>query len=392
MHTRFIHPMHMRHLGRKEHIILSLLLRDFAMSMVEFFVPIFLLIEGYPLYMVGLYYMLEVMTRIFTQLAMPSIFSTIGVQNTLRASYFMSIPYIILLNYIGASDKVFVISAILAGVMHTMFWVSRHIDTASVVSKTKSTSQVGSIEIASSIMRIIAPFAGGAIAQYVSTQATLGVAFGVLISAALVISREAREEVSVKLQKPSISSAITRRNARAFVANIGVNYQIQATAYVWNIYMFLTIDNLGTLGAVLSFGNILYIGTVYTATRVAKPKWFIFAGLMGRIAAMLVRVGARSVVAVAGADTLGATAHGLFLSNYADAYYKNAGTDTDMKASIIATELFGDFGKLILWSLFTWGAVNLSIDDLASLIFITAIPMVGLIYLMFSIKDARVKS
>ncbi len=361
-------------------------MRDFGMSLVEIFIPIIFLIDGRPLYTIGLFYVLGATSRILTGFTLPSFYGRFGVQNALRVSLFLSIPYIILINYVSSSDAVFVVAALMSGIMHTLYWVSRHIDTIGVVSGKTSAAQLGSIEIASSIMRITAPFIGGVIAEYVSVEALFGVAFGIFIAAALTISREVKEEASYGYKKPDLMRAFTARNARPMVANLGMNYQVQAAVLIWPIVIYASVDNLGTVGGILAFGNIIYMILTYYSTRSKHRIRYMLIGITGRIIAFVLRIGATTVGRIVGTDIIGATSNGFYLSIYTDYYYRQAHKDKDTSANVIGMEIVGDVGKLLLWAAFTWGAINVDSSTMFSVIFILAIPMTALGYLMYPSK------
>lgn len=387
MYHLHFHPMHHRHLSHKQHLVAAFLLRDFGFSMVANFVPILLLLGGFPLYMVGVYFIISTTVRIITHFFLPRLYGSIGVQNTVRVSLFLSIPYIILLNFVGTSWSFLVITAIISGLMNTMFWVSRHLDMVHVVTKKRSTEQVSRYEIAAAILRIIGPFAAGIIGHYVSTDAMLAVAFGVFISAALLITQEAKIETSHKLIQPKLSKAFTNRNIAAHVANIGMNFQAQVSFLVWPTHIFLTFDNLSTVGGVLSLGQIFFVIMVYQASKATRKRLFYLAAISGRIASFLLRSIATTLGRVAGADVLGAVSMGTYLSLYLDNYYNQSRSDEDVAANVIAMEIVGDFGKLLLWLLFTSIVLSGLEDQVFSLIFIMAIPMVGLTYLMLPAKE-----
>ena len=389
MHLRMIHPLHTRHFGKREHILVSVLLRDFAQGLVDFFIPILLLIEGYDLYLIGFYYMLNGVARMLTHFATPQIMGSVGIQNTLRLSSIMAMPYIIGINYVGEFTTLLPIIAVYSGVMQSLYWGSRHIDMINVLKGKTSAQQVGNLEIAGSIMRIIAPFAGGLIAQYISAEALYGVVFGVLLSSALILTQDADKERKHQLPKIDLPKAFKRSNSRYFVANFAVNYQVQASTYVWPLVIYLTVSNIGTIGGVFAFGNLVYLGLVYLSTHSTHRLRYFVSGITIRIASFVLRVVANTPVQLYAADTTGALGHGMFLSLYVDAYYNQARKDEDAYANVLAKEIVGDIGKFAMWTMFTLATFNYSADAAFDLIFFIGIPMLGLTFLMIPPQKQR---
>ena len=374
MHLQTYHPPHLRHMSKREHIIIALLLRDFGSSMVTMFVPIILYVENYPLTWIGFYFVIQAFGRILTDLTLPAIFTKIGIHNTMRISLVMHFGFMIILNFIGVSELMVVFAALYAAIMYTLFWIPRHIDTLNIVSKKRSEQEIGNIEIGSAIMGISAPFLGGIIAEYLSIQLLFGVAFGVLFSASVVISREARAERRIK--KVDLGSAFKRAKLwRAQVAYFGSEVQSEIAFFIWPLFIFLTIDNIGTVGGIFAVGNLAYMGIIYaTARHGSKVVWFL-TGTVLRIVSFIGRAFTGNVFAATVSDQAGATANGFTYPVLIDDYYKRA-SDGDKIANIIAVELVGDFGKLFIWSAFTLAVANLPQDAAFDLIFIGAIPFI----------------
>ena len=383
MHRLHLHPIYARSMGRKQHIIASLLLRDFAFAMSDMFVPIILLIEGYPLYWIGLFYVVQSIVRICTELTLPAFFARYGVQNCLRMSFYLGIGYIVMLNYLGVSEYVVIFAGMYAGIMNTFYWIPRHIDTITVISNSssKSAQDVSKIEIGTTFMRTLAPFIGGLIAQYISIQVLFGVAFGILVSASFVISQEARSEKAKKYPKPDLRKAFSGHLTKAQIANFGMNFQSDLSGYVWPTFMYLSFTNLGAVGGVLSFTGIVYAGLVYRTGKAKERTLHFLAGISTRITSFVLRVAASTPLGVVVADVVGGVGHGFFIPLYMDEYYSQAKVE-DMHANVISMELIGDFGKLTLWSSFTWLTLNFSQGAAFDLIFILGIPAIGITMLM----------
>lgn len=373
-----------RKLGHKQHILIAILLRDFAISMIQFFVPIILLIDGYELYVVALFLALSALSGILTDLLLPRIIGALGVQNTLRLSFFLAIPYIIMLNFVSHSIATFILTATLAGAVNSCYWISRHIDTAKIIGKTKSEQQVGSLEIASALMRIIAPFIGGFIGEFSSTQTLIGVVFGILISASLVISQEAKiEKVSMR-HKPRLSTALTRNNIRPQLANYGINLQTHSSAYAWPILIYLSSSGLGKVGSILAFSSVAYIAFTFISSRAKQQTFYSYSGVIGRILVFIMAIVAKSIDVIAASSFLGSATHGLFLATYATDYYSRAKQNaSNLEANIISFELIGDFGKLTFCLILAVSSYYLRPETAIQLVFLASIPAVAISSLMF---------
>ena len=350
-HPHFLGRMH--HMGRREHIIISFLLRDFGFSMVEMFIPIIIITNGHPLYMVGYFYLLNAVGRLMTELMLPRIYGAYGIQNAMRASFILAVIYIGLLGFAMSSSILFIIAGLLSGVMNTLFWVSRHIDTISVISAKNSTSEIGTIQIASSIVAIIAPFIGGIVAEYISSEVLFAFTLGIFVSAALVVHKEAAEEMHQHRRRPQLLNVPTHKISGQLLANFAMNYQTQAAMLVWPIAIYYALDNIGTVGSIFAFNTIAYLALIYVSSRALHLHQFFLVGVFGRFISFILRIFAKNPFTIVFADFMGASGSGLYLSIYTDQYYRMCAKSKDTAAHVIAMEIAGDLGKLVLWSLFT---------------------------------------
>lgn len=367
----------LHHLGKNEHFIISIMLRDFGMMMIQLFVPIILLASGWSVQSVALFFTLGSLLRVSFHMVNPWLYRIFGMHHIIAASYFVGVLYIVSLNYIDSGVGGFMAAAILFALSNTLFWTARHIDTLSVVKGERSARKLSYLGIASTLLAISAPFIGGLIAEYASPQFLYVFVLGIMVAATMSIMNELSYERHHIAKSFRVHRVFTRRDYLGYFSNACMNFQTQTSGAVWPMFIFFSVSNFGTLGAIFAFSSLLVMAQYYLVGKSIHSLRFLYLGTVMRSTSLLVMPFANSLGAAISTDLYNSAGRGFLNVAYNEHYYHAAEHSANRSAYIFMTELFGEIAKLIMWAILAISAGLLANDPFVPLFVIAAILSLG---------------
>ena len=235
----------------------NIALRNFALSMVAIFVPIYLIELGYTVSTVLALFLVIFLTSIVLAPFVTKIISHVGVKHTIS----ISLPFL-LLNLLGFYLLQFLevplfLIAILGGLSTTLYFVPFNIDFVRSSHKEKTGREVGYLFAVSKISLALGPLVGA----FVISQFGFGTLFAVVISLiflsmlTLIKGKDMKSDDEFQFKYMLKGSHVKYFFAFFVQGILGV-----AEVIIWPIFVFLFIAGtaeIGVIGALLTAGSII---------------------------------------------------------------------------------------------------------------------------------------
>ena len=362
---------------KKSHVVLSMTLRQFAVTTSAIFVPLFLFDIGYSMQQVVLFFIAVQLMRAAMFYPAMQMVKRFGVHHTITISYFLAAIYMLSLYTAQFSQAGIWIALLFGPAMEVFYWGSSHIDIATVSSRKKMTKNVGLITSLQLLSMGVAPIVGGIVAATAGPGYTLLLSFGILILAAAAIHSEISEERHIiphkfRLVKPS------RELVRAMVGSFADNYTGWVANMIWPIYVFLLLGGFDTLGYIIGGGYVLGVIMIQLLQRFndSHPSIFKF-GIVYKSVMFPLRFLSTTQLGVIVANGLYSLVFPFYGVPYLSWYHKNA--KHDPVNYVFWVEVAGEIGKAMCW--LTFFVLLLLMSDLEAarytLLFATPVVYLG---------------
>lgn len=161
------------------------LLKNFSMTLIGVFIPIYIVSEGFSLYHAGLFIILSGITGLVISYPVSRIVSRIGFKHGLALAYLFIIPGLVVIQSLNLSLAVIVVSSLLYNtgrVLHNICLNSEFAVDSKSDSRGKDSSKMLSLP---SLSRVVAPLFGGIIFASAGFHLLLTVAIFVLLLSVL---------------------------------------------------------------------------------------------------------------------------------------------------------------------------------------------------------------
>lgn len=272
------------YLGREINLLyLHELLRNFGMSIIGVFIPIYIVSEGFSLYYAALFIIILGVVGVSFSYPLARFTSQFGFKHSLAASYVFVIPGLVMIRSLELSLLVIVVSSILYNlgrVIHNISLNSEFATDSKEESRDKDSGRMLSIP---NISRVIAPLLGGTIFAILSFQHLLVVSITILGLSILplALTKDHRDPFSYDIKKmiskdyldvlPLFTSRGIQEVSAVSVFGLFIYYLIGGTVDVGGARALdslgFTITGLITGRLVQKYGQskILTIGTIGAA-------------------------------------------------------------------------------------------------------------------------------
>lgn len=169
-------------IGREiDEIFIYELLKNFALTLVGVFIPIYIVSQGFSLFHAALFIVISGFTGILLSYPLSRLISRIGFKHGLAAAYLFILPGLVLIQKLELSLLVIVASSILYNVGRVLHNISLNSEFAVDSDEENRGSDSGKMLSLPSISRIVAPAIGGFIFASAGFQTLLLVAIGFLV-------------------------------------------------------------------------------------------------------------------------------------------------------------------------------------------------------------------
>lgn len=365
-------------------IYLAESLKNFGFSMINIFIPIYLLNLGYSLSQVALFYL--VYSGLHFALAIPA--GKLGAKFGFKYQILGSMPfYIIFFIMLFSLETIKISLYVLAttkAFAATFFWTGRHVLMAKFTDKGKRGSEISMNKIFKKILSLPGPLIGGYFLSFLNVHILLGVILIFLIFATIPFFFIKETKQKVKLNLRSIFKGFSR-NEKIVLINRGIDDAMEI--FVWPVYAFFYILNsyviLGAIKVIsklFSLISIYFSGKLFDKKGIKIVKW-------GGIASIIVWVGrflTYNPLSVYIIDSFRGISHPFIATSITAECYELANSKHNLINFIVVREMLIHIGRVMLFGL-VLVIGNLKLMLLMGIIY-------SLVYIKFNIKKGFTKS
>lgn len=343
-HIKFHHL----HYTEMNELYISLSLRAFSTGLVGIFVPIYLYLLDVPIVTIAGFFMLFYFAKSLMHILTAHLSARYGPKHILVVSYIVMFAYIMLLYNLPQQLELLWLAALVGGVADSLFWLSRHIDWATVAGKTKPTTQYSSLQIFSNIAMSMAPLIGGAVASTFGIGYTLLGAGAGLLLAAYPLVKTLEPVVPRKANVKPFRVAPWRHQ----VANAAMNFQTMVSIFFWPWFIFLIVKTYHGVGVIASASLLLLVITAWLLGRLGdkgKNSQVLKAGVGSRFMVHAARTAVQTFPAAMVVNVVGDITDMLTGTPYAMRFYEGA-RKYGIAAYLVDMEIAGDLTKGAAWA------------------------------------------
>jgi MFS family permease len=244
-------------------LYLSLLLRSFAISMISIFVPVYLLIEGFSLPDVLIFYIILNIATIILSPLTAILTSKIGVKHTLFISAPITILYFGLLHFLTEFNIPLYALAITGALAVALYWIPIHSDFARSGDKKHRGSQSATFILIPRMADIVAPLAGAIIVETYSFSILFAIISLITIGAMIPPLRSSDYKSKISWDWKKFSKKKIKLSSFMFYNG----FISEILKVVFPIFIFYNLGNLVALG---ELGSIFAVGTFIVTIAIGK--------------------------------------------------------------------------------------------------------------------------
>lgn len=247
----------------------SISLRQFGLSIVAIFIPIYLYTLGYPIRTIILYFIMVNLIQIIGDFTVGHIISRIGPKHVMMLSYPLLAINLFLLVTLGTYGWPLWLLALTTAISLSTFWVPYHDNFSKAKHKKSTGKEVGRFFILAEIAGALGPILGGVIAQKFGVEAGLIVAILIILVAItplLIKKKEIAKKRSFKMSNFSF-----KKNYKDMIAYGGLSLEGMTVQLIWPLFLFLFIGSYVEVGSIVTISMLVIIAlSIYMGKLIDK--------------------------------------------------------------------------------------------------------------------------
>lgn len=255
-----------------------------ALSLVSIYIPIYLLVQGFSLAQVILFYIIyHGAGLLFVFLGVVPLMNRAGLLRTFKLHYPLIISFFILLNLLPYFNIPIFLIAVIGGMASFTYWVPLNILLIKYSAKETMGSDLSKFLAFPKLFRILGPLSSALFIPLVGFWFVFLLAFVGLIASYLPLARIRQSAISVHITARNIFSKLRERKKLFFLE--GLDNILEESEWFWAIFVYVIIGSLsspGIVGGLEALGGAVFtliIGKL--ADR--KDKKLVFWALAGII-------------------------------------------------------------------------------------------------------------
>ncbi|HCU71150.1 MAG TPA: hypothetical protein DIC35_05380 [Candidatus Moranbacteria bacterium] len=267
---------------------------NFALGLISVFIPIYFYKLGYSISMILFFFLLNSLAFVLFSYAGVRVVSKIGVKHSMLLASATSIIFFIGMRFIDFYPMLFFALPVLRAFNMILYNYSFHLNFFRHSDKKDRGKEVSMIQASATSASMLSPFLGGLILKFTSFP-VLFIIGSLLILAAMIplfLSKDSYETLS--FDKKELFAGIFKRKNLSLVASFS-GYAIESWIgfIVWPIFLYITLFNFESVGAVTSLAAFLTFVIFYfmgkaTDKRDKRELLFVgtflyFFGWLGRV-------------------------------------------------------------------------------------------------------------
>jgi|SRR3989344_5291790 len=346
MHNRFFW-----HVARKEliQVYISMVLRDFAISLLSLFVPLYLYRElGYSLQQTLLFYIFyAVIFAICTPLA-AKFCSKYGVKHAVLLSVPLYLGFVSLLYVLSLVKISLLLVALLLGAALAFYWIGMHLIFYHASHRAHRGEEIGKLTSLTRLSTMFGPLLGGIIITSVGFWMVFALAAVILLASAVVLFFSKDNHVTYRFTARALAERKQWKNSLFFVSR---GASVIAESVIWPLFIFVILESyvsLGLVGFLVSGITALLVFLVGKYSDHASKRKIVRLITLPESAAWIVRAAVTTTSHVFGATIFAALTTGIREAPMAALEYDKA---KENPASYFVTrEIFINLGRILMLS------------------------------------------
>ena len=263
----FGHVLHHFFKNRElDELYVSIAIKSFAESMATIFVPIFLYQHGFGFKDIAFFYIIA-----YTMLFLVMPFGMIsckryGIKKTIFFGILFLIIYYTILNSV-ANGLPYGIPALIFGISGGLYWAGFHLDFTRSVDHKKEAREFSVLRIIAMVFSSIGPLVGSLFIKNLSYKVTFMIVSFLLIISTLPLFLSSDARISLrKINWKRIAKADRKEKAFSY---FGIGFLAAASVIFWPLVMFTVLEEIVSLGAILTGISVMMIAWYYIVGEIA---------------------------------------------------------------------------------------------------------------------------
>lgn len=350
-------------------VFLSRTVRSLAVSLVGFFVPIYIVNsyggnveDAFPLIIA--YFLVVYFFRLTLAIPAAKLVSYLGTKTSLVLAGFVNIAWLASLIFLDQSTAVLFASAILYGINSQIFFTSHHAHFSISTKKSKSSKQMSNVLIMRKVAASLGPLIGGVIATVYGFQYAL--IAGMLVTLISLLFLDIRHDLH--LNGFRLQNVFKDFNSKQGMALFGWGMQSFITLSAWPLFISLLIGSYDGIGLVVTASLLLSIVIMHLTGAhgsTSSEKRQLKLGSRASAGVHIFRAGASNPFLVGGINFLNDIAYSIIAVPFIDSYYSSAKRKKRTLSFIAGMEMMNSLGVLTMiligYVSFVYGSVQIAL-------------------------------
>ncbi len=265
------------------------LLKNFALSLIGVFIPVYIVSEGFGLPAAALFLIISGFTGITLSYPVSRIVARIGFKHSLAASYIFLIPGLASIRYFDLSILLIIFSSLMYNLGRLFHNLSMNSEFAVDSEDENRSSDSGKMLSLPNISRIIAPLAGGLIFAGLGFGELMMVTVFILLLSVIPLMRSEDHRDSMDYDLKNLLGKEYLKTVPLFIAR-GV--QANTAVAIFGLFVYMIIGGSIDVGGARALDSLGFVATGLLVGKYASninKKVFVAIGCTGAAASYLAR-------------------------------------------------------------------------------------------------------
>ncbi len=330
-----------------DELYLSVFLKSLAESLVNIFVPIYLLQLGYGIFDIAFYYLVYYLAvALFMPLGM-AFNSSLGVKKTMALGTTILLSGYYLLNNLDHNYGYYW-AALVLGISIGMYYAAFHVEFTRSTDKKEEGEELSILKVVVMFAAVIGPFVGSLFITELSFHFLFLIVGTLLFLSILPLFFSSDFKTSpTRLSFKDVAKADKKSKALSYQAN-GIISMV--TSIFWPIFIYTTLGTVTYLGGIVSGTSILMIFIVlFIGHLVDKDNRFaIWLGTFTHAPTWILRIFLLNPVGMFISNLLNSATLALMEISFGKIVYQHAEKSKNLAAYFIFRDFNLNFGRIIL--------------------------------------------
>ncbi len=363
-------------------IHLSHTLRNVALSVINVYIPIFLLSHGYSLSATILFFVVfHSIGVLFALFICPFLIRKWGLVALLKFNYPITIIFFILLNFLPNFPSLFWILAVAGGLSTFSYWIPMNILLIKHAETEKMGSDLANFYALPKAFSIIGPLISAMLIPFIGFWPVFVMVIMGLIFSYLPLKGIQNSEISSSFDFKITSIWSKIRERKSLFVLEGLDNILEESEWYWGIFVFLMIGSLhapGIVGSLEAMGGALF--AVFIGKRANRnTKTLILIASSGLIGAWMLRLFIENALSAYMITVVASFLMTMFLVSYFSMIYRSVKNQKE-EEFLILREIPTYVGRMIVF-----GTILITISN-QRLFFLLPIIAIILLLLVFLSK------